>query len=88
MAKFRKKPMVIEARQLPDVMDVDARIEFDDWICEAEGHERCRYQGENLQIHTLEGIMYADPGDWIIIGVQGEIYPCKPGIFAATYEPA
>jgi hypothetical protein len=41
-----------------------------------------------LKIATLEGIMRADPGDWIIIGVKGEQYPCKPDIFAMTYEPA
>ena len=44
--------------------------------------------GDALLIATLEGIMRADPGDWIIRGVMGEIYPCKPDIFAATYEPA
>ncbi len=41
-----------------------------------------------LFIGTLEGTMRADPGDWIIRGVMGELYPCKPEIFAATYEPA
>ena len=40
-----------------------------------------------LIISTLEGLHWADPGDWIIRGVQGEFYPCKPDIFAATYEP-
>ena len=44
--------------------------------------------GEDLYIGTLEGEMCARPGDWIIRGVQGEIYPCKPDIFAATYDPA
>lgn len=39
-----------------------------------------------LLIETLEGVMRADPGDWIITGVKGEKYPCKPDIFAATYE--
>jgi hypothetical protein len=39
-------------------------------------------------IETLEGRMHASPGDWIITGVKGERYPCKPDIFAATYEPA
>ena len=47
------------------------------------GTSHCR-----LNIHTLEGVMVADPGDYIIKGIQGEIYPCKPDIFAATYEPA
>jgi hypothetical protein len=40
-----------------------------------------------LDIETLEGTMHADTGDWIITGVKGERYPCKPDIFAATYEP-
>jgi hypothetical protein len=44
--------------------------------------------GEDLWIGTLEGNMVASPGDWIIRGVKGELYPCKPDIFAATYEPA
>lgn len=39
-----------------------------------------------VEIPTLEGTMMASPGDWIICGVQGELYPCKPDIFAATYE--
>ena len=43
---------------------------------------------EATDIKTLEGVMRADPGDWIITGVKGERYPCKPDIFAATYEPA
>lgn len=41
----------------------------------------------HLTIKTLEGVMRADPGDWIIRGIKGEIYPCKPDIFEATYEP-
>jgi hypothetical protein len=45
-------------------------------------------QPQPLVIHTLEGDMTAMPGDWVITGVNGEQYPCKPDIFAATYEPA
>ena len=45
------------------------------------------YNGEQLLISTLEGQMRADVGDWVIRGVKGEFYPCKPDIFAATYEP-
>jgi len=40
-----------------------------------------------VEIHTLEGTMLARPGDWIITGIKGELYPCKPDIFEATYEP-
>lgn len=43
---------------------------------------------DSALIFTLEGVHRADPGDWIIRGVKGELYPCKPDIFAATYEPA
>jgi len=51
--------------------------------------EATRHEGhEPLLIHTLEGDMTAQPGDWIITGVKGEKYPCKPDIFDATYEPA
>lgn len=49
---------------------------------------RIRRYDDFLYIGTLEGVMVAAPGDWIIRGVKGEIYPCKPEIFAATYEPA
>ncbi|ASE38409.1 hypothetical protein [Brevundimonas vesicularis] len=44
--------------------------------------------GDKLYIGTLEGTLTASPGDWIIRGVKGELYPCKPDIFRATYEPA
>jgi hypothetical protein len=43
--------------------------------------------GARLNIHTLEGTIAASPGDWVICGVAGEFYPCKPHIFEATYEP-
>ena len=43
---------------------------------------------ERTEIETLEGTMVAEPGDWIITGVENERYPCKPSVFAATYEPA
>lgn len=48
----------------------------------------CAYndQPAHIAIQTLEGVMTASPGDWIIRGVQGEFYPCKPDIFATTYE--
>ena len=40
-----------------------------------------------MEIHTLEGVMHAQPGDYVIKGIQGELYPCKPDIFNETYEP-
>jgi hypothetical protein len=79
--KYRKKPVVIEAFQwLPDKEANPAPA----WLT-ASHHW---FDGKNLMIGTLEGTMRADPGDWIIQGVKGEIYPCKPDIFEATYEAA
>lgn len=84
-AKYRKKPVVIEAIQITD--DISIASIFG-WMS-ANGVE-CRVSGESrpfgLEITTLEGVMKADPGDWIIKGVQGEFYPCKPDIFASTYD--
>lgn len=74
--KYRKKPVVIEALQwLGDNHD-----DFRGWVPNLE------YSGDYLYIHTREGRMQADPKDWVIKGVQGEFYPCKPDIFAATYD--
>lgn len=88
MPKFRKKPVVIEAMQFrgPQIDDVDYMVKFDNWIDANQGERVCRYKGSNLYIQTLEGEMEAKPGDWIIKGVAGELYPCDPEIFNATYE--
>ncbi|MFJ9740834.1 hypothetical protein [Streptomyces sp. NPDC101166] len=87
MPKFRKKPVEIEARQLtPETVDSIKR-----WIgASARIHTDGVPLGApvKLAIDTLEGVMLADFGDFIIRGVQGEFYPCKPDIFAATYEAA
>jgi hypothetical protein len=79
MPKFRKKPVVIEAMQYTghNAMDILA------WAKTPEISED--FCG-GIEIPTLEGTMRADVGDWIICGVKGEFYPCKPDIFAATYE--
>ena len=76
MPRFRKKPVVIDA------FCYSPNGEFPDWII---GKFLVRYPV--AEIDTLEGKMLAQPGDWIIRGVKGEVYPCKPDIFAATYEP-
>jgi hypothetical protein len=78
--KFRKKPVVVDA--------VQYRAGMQDGAFAAEvvaGNVRYPEDGTML-IRTLEGEMCAQPGDWIIRGVKGELYPCKPDIFAATYE--
>lgn len=83
MPLYRKKPVVIEAWRLP-MSDGASRAFADDpnIIFKREG-------GAIVEaiISTLEGTMVASNGDWIIRGVKGELYPCKPDIFAATYEP-
>jgi hypothetical protein len=82
MPLYRKKPVVIEARCLVE----HNGPEIGDWL--ADHGEQCDLWPDHLDIHTLEGVMRADLGDWVIKGVQGEFYPCKPDIFDATYEAA
>lgn len=96
MPKFRKKPVVIEAMQFPKIGmsadAIDAVMDFEKWFTERGG--KGRFVGDKMHVLTLEdgpngeAKHVADPGDWIIRGVQGEFYPCKPDIFEATYDPA
>lgn len=86
--RFRKKPVEIEAVKVPALFDIDARVVLDDWLAKHQGDRPCRWSGDGLIIATLEGEMRADVGDWIIRGVKGELYPCKPDIFEATYDDA
>ncbi len=90
---YRKKPVVIEARQLT----ASSRDEVSRWINGGEsggidnkmGLAAWYYDSNGdgeLYISTLEGTMTATDKDWIIKGVKGEFYPCKPDIFEATYE--
>ena len=89
MARFRKSPVEIDAVQFTN--RITSRQEFPDWLEAARKagtvvfHPEARGPGY-LTIATLEGEMRANQDDWIIRGVAGEIYPCKPDIFAATYE--
>lgn len=83
MPQFRKKPVVIEAMQFT----ADTKQQVLDWIT-CPVYDAWDKTGEPaLYIETLEGNMMAQPGDWIICGVKGEFYPCKPDIFEDTYEP-
>jgi hypothetical protein len=94
MSKFRKKPVVVDAVQwwppsderydavaTPIWNPVPGKVKCGD-ICVMIGPP------DFYTIHTLEGPMRLTPGDWIITGVKGEKYPCKPDIFEATYDPA
>lgn len=90
MARYRKKPVVIEAVQWYG--KYTDGTEWPDWFrngVKAGTLTFChgRHPAWDLQIYTLEGVMRADLGDWVIKGVAGELYPCKHEIFLATYEP-
>ena len=84
MAKFRKKPVVIEAVQYDEDKHHLGLIDFG--LCWNGVHNGIMV--ETPYIITLEGRMHVSDGDWIIKGVDGEFYPCKPDIFEKTYEPA
>lgn len=78
--KYRKKPVEIEAIKWTG-SNLQQVYKF------LEG-QRCEYLPNNyISIPTLEGTMFALPGDYIIKGVQGEFYPCKPDVFKLTYDP-
>ena len=92
--KYQKKPVVVEAVLWTGAEeDVDEIVEF----MNTDRQSTCVFgysidsirnlRNLRLVIHTLEGDMIADPGDFIIKGVKGEFYPCKPDIFDQTYEP-
>jgi hypothetical protein len=92
MPKFRKKPVVIEAVQMTEEV---AAAYLNDKAALPDGVKFARASQKDGRIHnfyayieTLEGRMDVSIGDWVITGIQGEHYPCKPDIFAATYEPA
>lgn len=81
MSRFRKKPVVVEAVQFTGKNDAEIKAFVGNDGFDPEDTR------PSWRIRTLEGVMRADVGDWIIRGVKGEFYPCKPDIFEATYEP-
>lgn len=99
MTRYRKKPVEIEARRYPLSVaegseNLDEVFDILQWILNQDdskapsyrcGDQCCGYD-KGIAIPTLEGTMLATPGDYIIKGLQGEFYPCKPDIFEASYE--
>lgn len=86
--RYRKRPVEIEAVQFNGTVESANRILG--WIGSDGGDARRVHTTKperGLIIHTLEGAMRAEPGDWIIQGAKGEFYPVRSDIFAATYEP-
>src|SRR5437868_14059112 len=98
MPKFRKKPVIIEAEQFvtnnaAGDAHMHALVEWMNQCGHPDSFPRltdaapvARHDGTSIYVNTVEGEMRASVGDWIIKGVKGEFYPCKPDIFEATYE--
>lgn len=85
MTQYRKKPVVVDAMQFHGGWSGDGAL-ICDWVGKGAVWSSMTDGLGDLQINTLEGVMTASPGDYIIKGVNGEFYPCKPDIFAKTYE--
>ena len=83
MSKYRKKPVVIEAIQwdgsYKSWQSINSQL--------GSGSRKLKEEDDFLMVETLEGTMKANKGDYIIKGINGELYPCKPDIFEKTYEP-
>lgn len=96
MPRFRKRPVVVEAIQwtgeqsnIRDLKKFCPEIQFHPFITLVSGTAVTDFEfgSPMLRIMTLEGNHWAQLNDWILKGVKGEFYPCKPDIFEATYEP-
>lgn len=94
MGKYIKKPIPIECKHL--INDYDTIVEIYEWYSGEDTSTSLVAQqktveyicnNEGLDIETMEGIMHASFGDWIIKGIRGEFYPCKPDIFEESYKP-
>ena len=92
--KYRKKPIVVEAfrmgiEDMPDWFKVKVRSKdiHLNWLTYVDGDIRDHIKA-TCDIKTLEGTMHGDYGDYIIKGINGEVYPCKPDIFDKSYEVA
>lgn len=80
--KYRKKPVIVEAEQW-----TGSNLNCDESLFHTP-KVMIKSDGSEFLVSTLEGIMKGKKDDWLIRGIKDEFYPCKPDIFAATYEPA
>lgn len=90
MGLYRKKPVVIEAHRIGDDGWPDSiwqGVNENKIILHLDRIRHTKQVIGHVEIQTLEGVMRGEVGDWIIRGVNGEFYPCKPDIFEKTYEP-
>ncbi len=87
--KFRKKPIVIETMVFETNNEVESpnMDAIVNWMNQGKDKMQAWHNGTNIFISTLEGEMRADVGDYIIRGIKGEFYPCKPDIFNNSYDP-
>ena len=88
--KYRKKPVIIDAFKVCDLIHTEKQNWSDLPACILQSYERGDFNFVGriyVEIKTLEGWMKGNYDDYIIRGVQGELYPCKPDIFRDTYEP-
>ncbi len=89
MGRYRKKPIVIDAVQYAGHGSVHGSAnDIPEWFFEAfeDGTLVPTNGADPLRVTTMEGDIVVSPGDWVIRGVKGELYPCKPDIFEETYE--
>jgi len=91
--KFRKKPVVIDAILIAHFIkmangDSAAWDAIPDWVIENLNNNKLIIVGDHVEITTDEGVMRGEKDDYLIKGVKGEIYPCKPDVFEKTYESA
>ena len=86
--KFRKKPVVIEATNWDGTLNgmLEIKAMFPELQTLSTENNKLRNEVNHWKIETLEGGHYVSKGDWIIKGVKGEFYPCKPDIFVMTYD--
>ena len=86
MAFYRKKPVVIEAYHwCPEGIGGEPELDTP-WLIDGINKGDIRIEQSKMSIRTLEGTITASAGDYIIKGINGEIYPCKPDIFEKTYD--
>lgn len=90
MSRYRKKPVEVDAVKVVDVLAwLHGQAQsVETWVGDAHANGLIMASGNSLFVYSLEGRMTGRAEDWLIRGVAGELYPCKPDIFAATYEAA
>jgi len=87
--KYRKKPVIIEAMQFTTNNEIGSPTmdKIVNWMNQGKEKINAWHNGTDIYIFTLKGEMKASVGDFIIQGINGEFYPCKPDIFEKTYDP-